>query len=39
MTYAPDIRIGTMVDGKGADPAAYIRQILPHGFESVQLSF
>ncbi len=37
--YAPDIRIGTMVDGKGSDPAAYMRQILPHGFESVQLSF
>lgn len=39
MTYTPDIRIGTMVDGKGADPAAYIRQILPHGFESIQVSF
>ena len=39
MTYNPDIRIGTMVDGKGTDPARYIRQILPHGFESVQISF
>ena len=39
MTYTPDIRIGTMVDGKGADPAGYIRQILPHGFESIQISF
>jgi len=34
-----DIRIGTLVDGKGADPADYIRQILPHGFESFQLTF
>ena len=36
---APDIRIGTMVDGKGSDPAGYIAQMLPHGFESVQISF
>lgn len=36
---SPDIRIGTMVDAKGADPAAYIRQILSHGFESFQLTF
>jgi len=33
------IRIGTMVDARGKDPADYIRQILPHGFESFQLSF
>lgn len=38
-SYTPDIRIGTLVDGKGRDPAGYIRQILPHGFESVCLSF
>ncbi len=34
-----DIHIGTLVDGKRADPANYIRQILPHGFESFQLTF
>lgn len=34
-----DIRVGTLVDGKGKDPAGYIRQILPHGFESFQLTF
>ena len=44
MSATPDlsreaIRIGTMVDGLGADPAKYIRQILPHGFESFQISF
>ncbi len=39
MDYTPDIRIGTMADGKQADPAGYIRQILPHGFESIQISF
>ena len=31
------IRIGTMVDGQGA--GNYIRQILPHGFESFQIKF
>lgn len=39
MPVQNDIRIGTLVDGKGADPANYIRQILPHGFESFQLTF
>jgi len=34
-----DIRIGTLVDGKGKDHADYIRQILPHGFESFSLTF
>jgi sugar phosphate isomerase/epimerase len=34
-----DIRIGTIVSGNGADPAGYIRQILPHGFESFQIMF
>jgi len=32
-----DIRIGTMVEGAGA--ASYIKQILPHGFESFQIKF
>ena len=32
-----DIRIGTLVRADGA--ANYIRQILPHGFESFQLTF
>ncbi len=33
-----DIRIGTLVSG-GADPAGYIKQILPHGFESFSITF
>ena len=33
------IRIGTLVDGRGKNPANYIRQILPHGFESFSLTF
>ena len=32
------IRIGTLVNG-GAGTASYIRQILPHGFESFQITF
>lgn len=32
-----DIRIGTLV--RASDGADYIRQILPHGFESFQLTF
>lgn len=32
-----DIRIGTMVNA--ANAAEYIRQILPHGFESFQITF
>jgi len=32
------IRIGTLVDGN-KDAAGYIRQILPHGFESFQIKF
>lgn len=32
------IRIGTLA-GKGAQTAEYIRQILPHGFESFQINF
>lgn len=34
-----NIRIGTLVQGNGDDPAGYIRQILPHGFESLQMFF
>lgn len=34
------IRIGTIVNAGGKnDPARYIRQILPHGFESFQIMF
>ena len=34
------IRIGTLVNCNGKDkPGSYIRQILPHGFESFSLSF
>ena len=34
------IRIGTLVSAGGsADPAGYIRQILPHGFESFSVMF
>ena len=34
-----DIRIGTMVRAKLDDPAGYVRQILPLGFESIQPFF
>jgi len=33
-----DIRIGTLVKAEN-NPASYIRQILPHGFESFSLTF
>lgn len=33
-----DIRIGTLVNG-GASTASYLRQILPHGFESFSITF
>lgn len=33
-----DLRIGTLVKGDG-QPAEYIRQIRPHGFESFQITF
>ena len=36
---ALDIRIGTMVKGNLPDPAAYVRQILPLGFESIEPFF
>ncbi len=34
-----DIRIGTMIRGNGADPVGYVKQILPHGFESIEPFF
>jgi sugar phosphate isomerase/epimerase len=34
-----DIRIGTMVRGNGPDPAAYVRQIVGLGFESIEPFF
>jgi len=34
-----DIRIGTMIKGNLPDPAAYVRQILPLGFESIEPFF
>jgi sugar phosphate isomerase/epimerase len=34
-----DIRIGTLVSCNQADPAGFIRQIIPHGFESFSLTF
>jgi sugar phosphate isomerase/epimerase len=34
-----EIRIGTMVKANGPDPAAYIRQIVGYGFESIQPYF
>ncbi len=36
--YSEDIRIGTLVNGDN-DPAGYIKQILPYGFESFSLTF
>jgi len=34
-----DIRIGTMVKANQGDPAAYVREIIPLGFESIQPFF
>jgi sugar phosphate isomerase/epimerase len=34
-----NIRIGTMIRANAPDPAGYIKQILPHGFESIQPFF
>jgi sugar phosphate isomerase/epimerase len=34
-----DIRIGTMVHANKPNPASYVKQILPHGFESIQPFF
>ena len=36
---ALDIRIGTMIRANAPDPAAYVRDILPHGFESIEPFF
>ena len=36
--YHETVRIGTLVNG-GANTAGYIRQILPHGFESFSITF
>ncbi|HUT36829.1 MAG TPA: sugar phosphate isomerase/epimerase [Planctomycetota bacterium] len=36
--YHETIRVGTLVNG-GAKTADYIRQILPHGFESLSITF
>ncbi len=36
--FKEGIRIGTLVGG-GANTASYIRQILPHGFESFSITF
>ena len=36
---ARSIRIGTMISGNNDDPAAYLRKILPHGFESIEPMF
>lgn len=38
-TEHQDIRIGTLVPCNRVDPVAYVRSILPHGFESFQLFF
>lgn len=39
MNPALDIRIGTLVNSNAADPAGYIKQIIPYGFESFSLMF
>lgn len=39
MSYTLDIKIGTLVDGRSPNPASYIKQILPYGFESFSLTF
>ena len=36
---ALDIRIGTMIRANAPDPAATVRAILPHGFESIEPFF
>ena len=38
-TTPMDFRIGTMVKCNSGDPAAYVRQIIPHGFESIEPFF
>jgi sugar phosphate isomerase/epimerase len=34
-----DIRIGTLASGNHENPAAYLRSLLPHGFESFSITF
>ncbi|YBV96743.1 sugar phosphate isomerase/epimerase [Phyllobacteriaceae bacterium JZ32] len=36
---AKSIRIGTMIKANATDPAAYVKSILPHGFESIEPFF
>ncbi|AWN16227.1 sugar phosphate isomerase/epimerase [Salinisphaera sp. LB1] len=36
---AKDIRIGTMIKANAEDPAGYVRDILPYGFESIEPFF
>lgn len=36
---ATAIRIGTMIKGNAPDPATYVKNILPHGFESIEPFF
>ena len=36
---ATAIRIGTMIKGNAPDPSAYVKSILPHGFESIEPFF
>ncbi|GGA79496.1 sugar phosphate isomerase [Brucella endophytica] len=36
---AKSIRIGTMIKANAPDPAAYVKSILPHGFESIEPFF
>lgn len=39
MSHQWDITIGTLVNATDTNPASYIKQILPHGFESFSLTF
>ena len=39
LSHILDIKIGTLVECKGPNPASYIKQILPYGFESFSLTF
>ena len=39
MSALNTIRIGTMIRANADDPASYVRQILPHGFESIEPFF
>ncbi len=39
MNQFADIKLGTLVNGNGPDPAAYIKYLLPYGFECFSLTF